>query len=52
MSEAFATSIEISLKCIPKGPFDNKSALVQVTDWFRTDDEPLPELIMTQFADA
>ena len=37
---------------IPKGPIDNKSALVQVMAWHRTGDKPLSEPIQTQFADA
>ena len=30
-------SIKISLKCIPKGPIDNMTALVQIMAWRRTD---------------
>ena len=44
--------IRISLKFVPKGPIDNKSALVQVMAWRRTGDKPLPEPILTQFTDA
>ena len=29
--------IQISLKFVPRGPFDNKAALVQVMAWRRTD---------------
>ena len=36
-------SIPISLKFIPKGPIDNKSALLQVMAWCRTGDKPLPD---------
>ena len=41
-------SIQISLKVIPKGPFDNKSALVQVIAWRHTGNKPLPEPMLTQ----
>ena len=45
-------SITISLKFIPKGPIDYKSALVQVMAWHRTGEKPLPESMLTQFTDA
>ena len=45
-------SNKISLKFVPKGPIDNKSALVQVMAWCRTGDKPLPEPMLTQFTDA
>ena len=45
-------SIRISLKFVPKGPIDNKSALVQVMTWRRTGDKPLSEQMLTQFTDA
>ena len=45
-------SIKIWLKFVPKGPIDNKSALVQVMAWRRTSAKPLPEAMMTQFTDA
>ena len=44
--------IQISLKFVPRGQIDNKSALVQVMVWRRTGDKPLPEAMMTQFTDA
>ena len=44
--------IQISLKCVPRNPIGNKSALVQVMAWRRTGDKPLPEPMMTQFTDA
>ena len=40
--------IWISLKCVPKGPIDNKSALVQVMAWHRTGNKPIPEQMLTQ----
>ena len=48
----FRISIQISLKFVPKGPTDNKSALVQVMAWSRTGDKPLPEPMRTRFTDA
>ena len=44
--------IEISLKLVPRGPINNKSAFVQVMAWRRTGDKPLPEPMMTQLTDA
>ena len=44
--------IQISLKCVSRRPFDNKSLLVQVMAWRRTGDKPLPEPMMTQLIDA
>ena len=44
--------IQFSLKFVLRSPIDNKPALVQVTDWHRTGDKPLPESILTQFIDA
>ena len=44
--------IQISSKLVPRGPIDNKPALVQVMVWRRTGDKPLPEPMMAQFTDA
>ena len=52
MDEKFCIFIQISLKFVPKGPIDNKVALVQVMAWCRTGDKPLPEPMLTQFSDA
>ena len=52
MNEKFCISIQISLKVIPNGLIDNKSALVQVMAWRRAGDKTLPEPLMTQFTDA
>ena len=52
MNEIFSISIPNSLKFVPKGPIDNKGALVQVMAWRRTGDKPLPEPMLTQFTDA
>ena len=47
----FCILIKISLKFVPKGPIDNKAALVQIMAWCRTGDKPLPEPILTQLTD-
>ena len=52
MNEKFLIAIQISLKLVPRGPIDNKPALVQVMAWHRIGDKPLPELMMTKFTDA
>ena len=52
LNENASILIQVSLKFVPKGPIDNKSALVQVMAWRRTGDKPLPEAMMTQFTDA
>ena len=36
----------------PKGSIDNKWALVQVMAWRQTGDKPLPEPMLTHFADT
>ena len=51
-NESVWISITISLKFIPKGPIDYKSALVQVVAWHRTGEKPLPESKLTQFTNA
>ena len=52
VNENVRISILISLKFLPKGPIDNKSALVQVIAWHQTGDKPLPKTMLTQFTDA
>ena len=52
LNENFRITIKISLKFVPKGPIDNKSALVQVMAWRQTGAKPLPEAVMIQFTDA
>ena len=44
--------IQISRKFVPRGPIDNKPALVQVMAWRWTGDKPLPEPMLTLFTDA
>ena len=43
MNEKFCILIRMSLKFVPKGPIDNKWALVQVMAWRRSGDKPLSE---------
>ena len=52
MNKTFYILIRISLKFVPKGQIDSKSALVQVMAWRWTGDKPLPEPILTQLTDA
>ena len=52
MNEKFCILIQISLKFVPKGPIDNKAALVQVLVCRQTGDKPLPEPMVTHFTDA
>ena len=49
LNENYRIPIYISLKFFPKGPIDNKPALVQVMAWRRTGDKPLPELMLTVY---
>ena len=44
--------IQISLKLIPRGPIDNKPALIRVMVWHQTGDKPLPEPMMAHFTGA
>ena len=48
----FCILIRISLNFVPKGPFDNEWALVQVMAWRRIGDKPLPEPMLIEFTDA
>ena len=43
MNEKFCILIQIPLKFVPKGPINNKPALVQIMAWRRTGDKPLSE---------
>ena len=43
MKDMFNVLIQISLKFVPLGPIDNKSALVLVMAWRRPGGKPLPE---------
>ena len=44
--------IQISLKFVPRGSIDSKSALIQVMAWRRMGDKPFPEPMMTLFTDT
>ena len=52
MNEKLCISIQFSLKSIPEGVIDNKSALVHVMAWRRAGDKLLPEPRLTWFTDA
>ena len=47
LNEKVRIAIQILLKFVPKGPIENKSALVLVMAWHRTGDKRLPEPMMT-----
>ena len=51
-NETLCISIRISLKFVPKGPIDNKSALMQVMAWRPTGVKPLSEPMLTKFTGA
>ena len=52
LTENDRISIRISLKFVSKSPRENKPALFHVVAWCRTGDKPLPEPMLTRFADA
>ena len=52
MNENVRIAIQILLKFVPKGPIDNKSALVQIMAWRREGNKPLPEPMVSHFTDA
>ena len=45
--KVFEFQLQISLKFVPKGPIDYKSALVQVVGWHQTGEKPLHESMLT-----
>ena len=47
----FLIGIQILLKFVPKGPIDNKWALVQVMDWRQAGHKPFPEQMVIQIID-
>ena len=49
LNENACILIKISLKLVPIGPIENKSALVEAMAWRRTGDKPLSEPMMVQF---
>ena len=52
MNEKFHILLLISLKFVPNGPIENKSALVGVMAWRRLGDKPLTKPLPTQLPDA
>ena len=52
LNENTRISTIISLRFVPRGSNDKKSALVQVMAWRRTGDKRLPEQMLIQFTDA
>ena len=52
INEKLYILIQISRKLVPKSPIGNKPVLVQVVAWCGTGNKPLPEPMLTQFADA
>ena len=44
--------IRISLKFVPKGPIDNKSALIQVMALHSIGNKPLPKPMLNEFTDV
>ena len=52
MNEKLRILSRISLKFVPNGPIDKKSALVQVMARRRTGDKPLPEPMLDESTDA
>ena len=48
LKENVRISIKISLKFVPKGPFNNNSSLVQIMAWRRPGDKPLSEPMMVR----
>ena len=52
VNEKLSILIHIPLKFVPKGPFDNKAALVQLMAWRRIGEKPVSEPMLTRLADA
>ena len=52
VNEKYCILNKISLKFAPKGPIDNKPALVQIMAWRRIGDKPLSEAMPTRFTDV
>ena len=52
LNENVRILIKISLRFVPRGSNDNKSALAQVMSWRRTGAKPLPEQMLTHFTEA
>ena len=52
LNENDTIPIQISLKCVPRSPIDNKPALVRVMAWRQTGDKPLREPMLDYCIDA
>ena len=52
VNEKFCILIKSSPNFVPKDPFDNNSALVEIMAWRRISDKPLSEPTLTRFSDA
>ena len=52
LNESFRILIKISLKVVQDNPFDNKAILFQVMVWRLFGAKPLPEPMLTRFADT
>ena len=52
VNEKFCILIKISLKFVPKGPIDNKPALVKIMAWRQPGDKQLLEPMLIGFTDA
>ena len=52
LNENVEILIQISLKFVPMGSNNNKSAFVKVMAWRQTGDMPLLEEMLTQYTDA
>ena len=52
INENFHILIDISLKCVPKGPIDINQALVQIMSCRRVGNKPLSGPMLTWFTDA
>ena len=52
VNENFCILIEISLNFVPKGPIDNKTALVYMMAWRRIGNKALSKPMLTWLTDA
>ena len=52
LNEKFCILMQFALSFVPKGPIDNKTALVQLMAWRQTGDKPLSEPMLNQSIDA
>ena len=52
LNENYRIPNQIALKFVPKGPIDNKPAMVWIMAWRRKGDKPLSQPMLTRFTDA